>query len=69
MRHFSALAGGAALGIIMIPTILSTTETMMRMVPRAPREGGARARTPLEDLSLRCAQGRARESSRASCSP
>ncbi|HEX5036871.1 MAG TPA: phosphate ABC transporter permease PstA [bacterium] len=39
MRHFSALAGGVALGIIMIPTILSTTETMMRMVPRALREG------------------------------
>ncbi len=39
MRHFSALAGGAALGIIMIPIVLSTTETMLKMVPRYLREG------------------------------
>jgi len=39
MKHFSAAAGGAALGIIMIPTVLSTTETMLKMVPRSLREG------------------------------
>jgi phosphate transport system permease protein len=36
--HFSALAGGVALGIMMIPTIARTTEEMLRMVPHAIRE-------------------------------
>jgi phosphate transport system permease protein len=37
-KHFSALAGGAALGIMMIPTITRTTEEMLLMVPHAVRE-------------------------------
>ena len=37
-RHFSALAGGVALGIMMIPTITRTTEEMLLMVPNAVRE-------------------------------
>jgi len=36
--HFSALAGGVALGIMMIPTICRTTEEMLLMVPHAVRE-------------------------------
>jgi phosphate transport system permease protein len=36
--HFSALAGGVALGIMMIPTIARTTEEMLLMVPHAIRE-------------------------------
>ncbi len=36
--HFSAFAGGVALGIMMIPTIARTTEEMLRMVPHAIRE-------------------------------
>jgi phosphate transport system permease protein len=36
--HFSALAGGIVLGIMMIPTIARTTEEMLRMVPHAIRE-------------------------------
>lgn len=38
MRSFSALAGGFALGIIMIPTVTRATEEMMRLVPRSLRE-------------------------------
>lgn len=38
-RHFSALAGGFALAIIMIPTVTRTTEEMMRLVPNDLREG------------------------------
>lgn len=38
-RHFSALAGGAALGFIMLPVILRTTEEMLRLVPSSLREG------------------------------
>ena len=37
-RHFSAFAGGVALGIMMIPTITRTTEEMLLMVPNAVRE-------------------------------
>jgi phosphate transport system permease protein len=37
-HHFSALAGGVALGIMMIPTITRTTEEMLLMVPNSIRE-------------------------------
>ncbi len=36
--HFSAFSGGAALGIMMIPTVCRTTEEMLLMVPHAVRE-------------------------------
>ena len=36
--HFSAMAGGVALGIMMIPTVCRTTEEMLLMVPNAIRE-------------------------------
>jgi phosphate transport system permease protein len=37
-HHFSAFAGGVALGIMMIPTVTRTTEEMLLMVPHAVRE-------------------------------
>lgn len=40
MKHFSAFAGGIALGILMIPTIIRTTEEMIKLVPHTLREGG-----------------------------
>lgn len=39
MKHFSALAGGVALAIIMIPIVSRTTEEMIRLVPQTLREG------------------------------
>ncbi len=39
MKHFSALAGGAALGIMMIPIALRSTEEFLRSVPDSLREG------------------------------
>jgi phosphate transport system permease protein len=36
--HFSAFAGGVALGIMMIPTVARTTEEMLLMVPNTIRE-------------------------------
>ncbi len=39
MHHFSTLAGGIALGIMVIPTVLRNTESFLRDVPRAMREG------------------------------
>jgi len=38
-RQFSALAGGAALGIMMIPIITRTTEELLKLVPPTLREG------------------------------
>jgi phosphate transport system permease protein len=35
---FSALSGGLALGVMMLPSIVRTTEEMLRMVPAAQRE-------------------------------
>lgn len=40
MKRFSALAGGIALGLIMIPTIARTTEELLKMVPTHIREAG-----------------------------
>lgn len=33
MHHFSAFSGGVALALIMIPTVVRTTEEMIRLVP------------------------------------
>ena len=38
MRQFSTLAGGFALGVIMIPTALRTSEEFLQSVPRPLRE-------------------------------
>src|SRR6185436_10252292 len=38
MGHFSTLAGGLTLGIIMIPVTLRTTEEFLRLVPMSLRE-------------------------------
>ena len=58
-KHFSALAGGIALAIMMIPTITRTTEEMLLIVPNAVREaalglGVPKWRTALS-VSLRTA--------------
>jgi phosphate transport system permease protein len=58
-RHFSALAGGVALAIMMIPSITRTTEEMLLLVPQALREaayglGIPRWRTTLS-ITLRTA--------------
>ena len=47
---FSALAGGIALGIMMIPLIMRTTEELLRLVPSTLREGA---------LALGATRGRA----------
>lgn len=40
-HHFSAFAGGLALGIMMIPISLRSTEQFLRAVPHSLREGAA----------------------------
>jgi phosphate transport system permease protein len=58
-HHFSALAGGVALAIMMVPTIARTTEEMLLLVPIQVREaayglGVSRWRTTLS-ITLRTA--------------
>ena len=53
MRRFSALAGGFALGIIMIPIVLRTTEEMVRLVPNSLREAGLGLGLPRWKVTLR----------------
>ena len=53
MRRFSALAGGFALGLILIPIVLRTTEEMVRLVPNALREAGLGLGLPEWKVSLR----------------
>lgn len=61
VKHFSALAGGIALGAMMIPMVTRTTEEMVRLVPISLREaalalGYSRWRTALT-IVLRTALG------------
>jgi phosphate transport system permease protein len=39
MKHFSTLAGGLALGIMLIPIAVRSTEEFLRAVPQTLREG------------------------------
>jgi phosphate transport system permease protein len=39
MKHFSTLAGGMALGIMMIPIAVRTTEEFLQSIPNSLREG------------------------------
>ena len=52
MKHFSALAGGIALGILMIPTITRTTEEMIKLVPHSLREAGLALGIPKWKITL-----------------
>jgi len=52
-KHFSALAGAAALAVLMIPMVLRTTEELVKLVPNSLREaalalGYPRWRTSLQ---------------------
>ncbi len=53
MKSFSALAGGVALGILMVPTITRTTEEMIRLVPASFREAGLALGVPQWKTVLR----------------
>jgi phosphate transport system permease protein len=39
MKHFSTLAGGIALGVMMVPITVRSTEEFLRAVPQSLREG------------------------------
>jgi phosphate transport system permease protein len=49
-HRFSAIAGGVALGVMMLPLVMRTTEELLRLVPSTLREGA---------LALGATRGRA----------
>lgn len=46
MGHFSAIAGMAALSVIVVPVVVRTTENMLLLVPNSLREAAAALGTP-----------------------
>lgn len=53
MKHFSAYAGGFALGILMIPIVTRTTEEMLKTVPNSYREAALALGIPQWKATLR----------------
>lgn len=53
MKRFSALAGGAALGIMMTPLVMRTTEELVRLVPNSLREASLALGIPWWITTLR----------------
>jgi phosphate transport system permease protein len=58
--NFSAIAGGVALAIIVIPVVVRTTEDMLLLVPNALREAAAALGLPRAFIVLRIAYRAAR---------
>lgn len=60
-KSFSALSGGAALGIMMIPIVTRTSEEFIRLVPHTLREAGLALGIPrwriIRDIVLDSAKG------------
>jgi phosphate transport system permease protein len=52
MKHFSALAGGVALALIMVPIVARTTEEMLKLVPHSMREGALALGAPQWRVTL-----------------
>ena len=46
VKHFSGVAGSFALGILVIPVVVRTTENMLKLVPNRLREAAAALGTP-----------------------
>jgi phosphate transport system permease protein len=53
MRHFSALAGGMALGIMLIPIAVRSTEEFLKLVPMTVRESALALGVPQWKVILR----------------
>jgi phosphate transport system permease protein len=61
MGHFSAVAGGVALGILMLPMIIRSTEEVVRLVPQSYRQAALALGAPrwrvVQDVVLPAASG------------
>ena len=60
MGHFSAIAGSAALAVLVIPTVVRTTENMLLLVPNTLREASSALGLPrsvvIRKVSYKAAQ-------------
>ncbi|MEI9953521.1 MAG: phosphate ABC transporter permease PstA [Pseudomonadota bacterium] len=52
-KHFSAFAGGVALGVLMLPTVTRTTEELLKLVPESLREAALGLGLPKWRATLR----------------
>ncbi len=52
MGHFSAIAGGIALSLILIPVVTNSTENMLKLVPASLREASAALGAPKWQTTL-----------------
>jgi phosphate transport system permease protein len=52
-KHFSALAGGIALAVLMLPTVTRTTEELLKLVPESLREAALGLGLPKWRVTLR----------------
>lgn len=52
-KHFSALAGGLALAVLMLPTVTRTTEELLKLVPESLREAALGLGLPKWRVTLR----------------
>jgi len=52
MGHYSGFAGGVAMAILMLPTIIRTTEEMLKLVPHTQREASLGLGAPEWKTSL-----------------
>jgi phosphate transport system permease protein len=52
-KHFSALAGGFALAVLMLPTVTRATEELLKLVPESLREAGLGLGVPQWRVTLR----------------
>jgi len=52
-KHFSALAGGIALAVLMLPTVTRTTEELLRLIPESLREAALGLGLPQWRVTLR----------------
>jgi phosphate transport system permease protein len=52
MGHYSGFAGGVAMAILMLPTIIRTTEEMLKLVPHTLREASLGLGAPEWKTSL-----------------
>jgi phosphate transport system permease protein len=52
MKRFSAISGGVALGILMVPTVARSAEELLRLVPQHIREAGLALGLPRWKVTL-----------------
>jgi len=53
LRHFSALSGGLALGIMMLPVVIRSTEETVKLIPKSLKEAALALGSPYYKVILK----------------